>query len=435
MTEKKNIFVLGTDDFNLIKLRSLRHAQEFAIHKLLDYEEIRGSAEYDIVDLLARVEKRLHDFEGSVDGIIGYFDFPVTNMRPILCEQYGLPCASLSSVMKCEHKYWSRLEQRRAVPDNIPAFDLFDPFDPQALDKLGVRYPFWIKPVKSFRSYLGFRINHQHDWEQAIPIIRENIGNIAEPFNYLMNYLEDAPAEVLHTGGGFCLAEGIIYGKQCTLEGYVHRGEVISYGVVDSVRENNNSSFSRYEYPSTLPKRVQERMAEISERIISHIGYDHSTFNIEYFYHEPDDQIWLLEINPRMSQSHGDLFQKVDGDSNHSIMIDLSIGRKPDFPYREGTFGHAAKFMLRHFEDGIVTRVPSEEDIAAAAHSFPGTLVEVFVEEGTRLSELLNQDSYSFEIADIYIGASTQKDLLETYHQVLQMLDFRIEPIMAREEA
>lgn len=428
MDIKKNIFVLGTDDFNLIKLKSLRNASEFEFHKLLDYSEIRGTDEYDIIDLLSRVEKRLYDFEGRVDGIIGYFDFPVTNMRPILCEQYGLPCASLTSVMKCEHKFWSRLEQQAVIPEHIPAFDTFDPFDDHALEKLRVSYPFWVKPVKSFRSYLGFRINNEEDWNHALPIIREGITSIAEPFDYLMNYL-DAPEAITRVGGAYCLAEDIIYGKQCTLEGYVHQGEVHTYGVVDSVRESNNSSFSRYEYPSTLPYRIQDRLADISKKIIQYIGYDHSTFNIEFFYHEPEDQIWLLEINPRMSQSHSDLFQKVDGESNHSIMIDLAIGKNPDFPHRQGPFGHAAKFMLRHFEDGIVTRTPTDEDIQAVAHSYPGTLVEVFVEEGTRLSELLNQDSYSYEIADIYIGSSTQKDLLSAYQHVLEMLRFEIQPI------
>ena len=426
--------MLGTDNFNLIKLRSLRNANAFEFHKLLDYQEIRGSEEYDIVDLLSRVEKRLYDFEGSVDGIIGYFDFPVTNMRPILCAQYQLPCASLSSVMKCEHKYWSRMEQKEAIPAHIPSFDIFDPFDEDALAKLQVSYPFWIKPVKSFRSYLGFRINNDEDWYRAIPTIRAHIGNIAAPFDYLMNYL-DTPEAIRKIGGVHCLAEDIIYGKQCTLEGYVHDGIVSTYGVVDSVRETNNSSFSRYEYPSTLPYRVQERLAEISERIIKHIGYDDSTFNIEFFYHEPEDQIWLLEINPRMSQSHGDLFQKVDGESNHRIMIDLALGQKPEFPHRQGPFGHAAKFMLRRFEDGIVTRVPSEEDIQTVAHSYPGTLVEVFVKEGTHLSDLLNQDSYSFEIADIYIGSSTQKDLLAAYEQVLSMLNFQFEAAPAPSQA
>ena len=49
---QKHIFVLGTDDFNLIKLKSLRKAEHYEFHKLLDYQEIRGSTNYPVEDLL-----------------------------------------------------------------------------------------------------------------------------------------------------------------------------------------------------------------------------------------------------------------------------------------------------------------------------------------------------------------------------------------------
>ena len=420
---QKNIFVLGTDDFNLIKLKSLRKAEKYNFHKLLDYSEIRGSTNYPVKDLLIKAEKELKAFDGSIDGLIGFYDFPVTDMIPILGKEFGLNVASLESVLKCEHKYWSRIEQRKVIPQNIPAFSIFDPFSDKAREQIKLDYPFWMKPVKSFRSYLGFKINNDQDFEAAIAITREHIEDIAKPFDYLMDYL-DMPEKVEEVSGGYCIAEDIISGKQCTIEGYAYKNEIHTYGIVDSYRDPNRSTFSRYEYPSNLPQRVQEAMSNIAKTIMKQIGFNNSCFNIEFFYDEGQDQIWLLEINPRMSQSHGDLFQKVDGDSNHSIMIDVALGNKPDFPYREGMFNHAAKFMHRKFEDAIVKRIPTPEEIQVIQQKVPGTFVEVLVKEGIQLSQLINQDSYSFEIADIYIGGQTQKELLENYDKVLELLPF-----------
>ncbi len=425
---QKHIFVLGTDDFNLIKLKSLRKAEHYEFHKLLDYQEIRGSTNYPVEDLLAKARRELKAFDKSIDGLIGFYDFPVTDMIPILAREFGLNAPSLQSVIKCEHKYWSRMEQYKVIPENIPDFCIFDPFREDARQQIPLAYPFWIKPVKSFRSYLGFKVSNEDDFREAIEITREHIEDIAKPFDYLLDYL-NMPEQVEAISGGYCIAESIISGKQCTLEGYAYGQAVETYGIVDSYRDPNRSTFSRYEYPSNLPQRVQQRMADTAERVMQQVGFTNACFNVEFFYDEAHDQLWLLEVNPRMSQSHGDLFQKVDGDSNHSIMIDVALGSKPDFPHREGMFNHAAKFMYRKFEDAIVRRVPTAEEIQVIQQKVPGTFVEILVKEGIQLSELINQDSYSYEIADIFIGGHTQKELLENYDTVIHLLPFEFEEV------
>ena len=68
----------------------------------------------------------------------------------------GLRWASLESVVKCEHKYWSRLEQRRVI-DEYPRFGLVDLDDDPTLPD-GLRYPVWLKPVKSASSALAYRV-------------------------------------------------------------------------------------------------------------------------------------------------------------------------------------------------------------------------------------------------------------------------------------
>ncbi|AFZ45926.1 hypothetical protein PCC7418_3822 [Halothece sp. PCC 7418] len=423
----KNIFVVGLDEFNLVKLKSLPRAAEYNIHALLRYEEIRGVKNYSFQELLDKAEAKLKAFEGSVDAIVGYFDFPISDMVPMLCRERGLTSASLESVVKCEHKYWSRLEQKQSIPEHIPNFDLFDPFDDKAREKISLDYPFWIKPIKSFRSFLGFKISNEQQFKESVALIRNQIEQISEPFNDLLDYLH-LPEAVASIPGRYCIAEDIISGRQCTLEGYVFRGEVEVYGVVDSIRYPNSSTFSRYQYPSKLTQSEQHEMADIAKRFVKHIGYDNAPFNVEFFYDEKHKKAWFLEINPRISQSHGDLFEKVDGTPHHEIMIDLALGNQPEFPHRQGKYKYAAKFLERRFEDALVANIPSQSDVEQLQHQIPDTLVDIFVKPGMRLSELANQDSYSYEIADILLGAETQHELLEKHRQCLEALPFEFNP-------
>lgn len=425
---KKNVFVIGLDDHNTEILKTLRQVQdgEIIVRQLLEYEETHGAAEYPIEQMLQKAVGVINDFPGPIDAVTAFWDFPVSCMVPILCAKYGLHSASLESVLKCEHKYWSRIEQRKLIPEHIPRFQSFDPFDEDSFARVKqkLRFPFWIKPIKSFGSHLGFRIRNEKDWQQAIPVIRGNIGTFTDPLDYVMG-LAELPAEIADNKD-ICIAEEIISGRQCTLEGYVYNGRVRIYGVVDSIRYAKMPSFSRYHYPSHLPKAAQKEMIDITRKLMGHIGYDNRAFNVEFFYDMKKGHAWLLEVNTRMAQSHADLFYKVDGASSHEIMADLSLGREPDFPYREGSYGCAGKFFVRTFHDGMVTRTPSEERIAEARARFPGLIVQPMVREGMALSQLLYQDSYSYYLAILYMGGKNERDLMKKYQECVDFLDFQV---------
>ncbi|MGM0771851.1 MAG: hypothetical protein ACQESU_09655 [Halobacteriota archaeon] len=85
--------------------------------------------------------------------------------------------------------------------------------------------------------------------------------------------------------------------------------------------------------------------------------------------------------------------------------------------------------MYRTFEPGKVVKAPSREEIDSVARTMPGTIINPHVREGDQLSELQMQDSYSYELADIFIGANERDDLVEKYHQVLNKISFSIEKV------
>jgi len=425
---EKNIFVIGMNDFNLGELKTIEKAEDYNFIRVFNKQDLQEKNEKpDLKKFLEKAREEIRGFEGDVDGIIGFFDFPVTLMAFILSREFETRAPSLESAFKCEHKYWSRVEQKKVISDHIPDFMSINPFDPPDFDDIELKKPFWLKPVKSFASQLGFKIGNRENYESSLEKIRDGIHTFADPFNYLLSFIE-MPGDIAHIDGNYCIAEELVIGHQCTISGYVFNGEVRTYGVVDSINYEEAPSFFYYLFPSKVPESVQERMKDISEKAMKQIGFDNSSFNIEFFYDEKTGQINLLEINPRMSQSHSDLYAKVKGSSNHEVLVKCVSGEDPDFKEKKGEYKCAAKFHYRIFEeDGVIKRAPSEDDLKEIQEKFPETIMNIEVERGNKLSELPLQDSYSYRLGSFYLGAENEEALIEKYHKITEMLNIEIE--------
>ncbi len=419
----RQFFVFGLAPLHREYLNAVRGAEQFHWHKLFTDDEIVWFPERPMAQLLDDAEQQVSAYNGELAGIINHWDFPSSTLHPILCRQHGLRSADLLAVLKCEHKYWSRLEQRAALPDWIPDFCPVDPFADDPLGQLQFGFPFWLKPVVSHSSQLGFRVEDEAGFHRAIGIIRGEIRQLGELLNYALDRV-DIPPEVGSVDGNWCLAEKLLSGKQCGIEGTMINGRYRVHGIVDTVKDSRNQSFTRYEYPSVWPDYAQEKICAAGERLLRQIGFDNSAFGIEFFWDPATDSFRVLEINTRISQSHSDQFVKVHGVSNHEAALDVALDRVTDFSILQGPFRCAAKFMLRRYHDTVVTRVPPEAEIRALEASIPGCRIHPIVEEGQQLSDLPGQDSYSYEIADICLGAQDQDELLETYRKLAGQLRF-----------
>jgi len=422
-----NIFVPGLDEQNLDTLNRLPERERYAFHGLLTIPELQ-QGEIPIVELLTKAEQSLDEFDGTVDAVVGYWDFPVSTMLPLLCRSRGLPSASLEAVLKCEHKYWSRLEQRKGITE-YPAFAVIDPDDDDPKPPADLRYPIWLKPVKSFSSELAFKVHDDAEFAEAMRQLEDGIGRVGDPFQFILDQA-DLPDEVAQVGARAVLAEESMSGVQAAVEGYARNGDVVVYGALDSVNFPDTDSFLRHQYPSQLPERAVDRMADVAKRVIEHIGLDNLVFSVEFFVDPETDDVWLLEINPRHSQSHAELFAHVDGVANHELMVLLGLGEEPLLPDGGGRYAVAAKWFHRHFDgDAIVRRTPTRDEIDRIERELDGVEVEIVVDEGDQLSTLEGQDSYSCELAQFIIGGDSVDDMTAKYRAAVDALHFELEPV------
>jgi hypothetical protein len=377
--------------------------------------------------------REIRSLPGAYDGVVGVDDFPASLMAAAVADRCGFPGPSFESLFLCQHKYYSRLRQREAVPESTPRFEALElPAGPPSVMP-ALPLPFFLKPVKSYLSILARRIDALHEFRSAVTEARVRLSPLATMFNEIVSY--GRAARVMPVTGSALIMEELLSGEQVTLDGYVFRGRVVPLGIVHSIFFRNDVSFKRFEYPSRLPAGVQERMARIAERCVRHIGLDQTFFDIEFFYRKQDDSIWIIEVNGRMSSQFAPLYAMIDGIDLYAMQLNLALNKDPggesvwDPGRKRGMV--SGSFVLRRFEDGIVRKVPQEEDLGRLRKECPAAFVEVLVKEGERLSDAL-QDDLSYRYALVNLCAEDWSHLMSIFHRAKALLPFSIDPLEQR---
>ena len=398
--------------------------------------ELRGTDEathqvgFDGVQFLTDTIQEIRERPGDLRAVVGIDDFPACMLAALIAETFGFPFSSFESLFLCQHKYYSRVRQREAAPEATPRFHVVRTSREPLPSDIPMPFPLFVKPAKSYLSILARRLETFSDLSRAVAEV-PRLAPVALMFVALVGVstldrrFRAVPASTL-------LLEEALSGHQVTLDGYAYQGQVVLLGVVDSLFFPGTLSFERFEYPSRLPPGVQERMARIAERVVRHIGLDRTFFNIEFFYRQEDNSIWIIEINGRMASQFAPLYRMLDGIDLYAMQLDMLLGKDPG-----GTrvwapggrrAGVSASFVLRRFEDGHVTGVPSTEDVRRLHERFPEAFVEILVNEGEKLSDEL-QDDESYRYALVDLCASDWEELARKFAEAKTLLPFTFAPV------
>jgi biotin carboxylase len=387
-----------------------------------------ASAEALAADPLDEIEAILAKFAGvELAAVISTDDYPGSALAAAIAQRVGLPGPAPEVSLICQHKYLSRLAQARLMPDAVPAFSLIDVAEGAPLPD-GLIYPLFVKPVKSFFSIGAATVTSAAELAGLMPHWT-SLDQFFLPLDRMLQRFTGASI-----GTKRLVAEGLLIGEQVTVEGYAHGGKADIFGVVDSVMFPGTLAFSRFDYPSSLPDGVQKRMAEIAATLIEGMGFDHGLFNVEMMYDAGADRIAIIEINPRMASQFADLYEKVDGTSSYTVLLDIARGRTPRFTRRQGRYGFASSFVLRSFEDYIVAALPTEVDLERLAQLYPDIRVELHGTLGRKLSAEL-QDGRSYRYGIVSLGGSDRADVLAQYEACRDRLGILLQPIGRQLEA
>jgi biotin carboxylase len=369
------------------------------------------------LDIVALIEQTIEKYKNQkLSGVISAVGYPGMSAVAVIAERLGLPGPKPKAIMRCEHKYYSRLAQREIVPEATPAFHLIDPRDKSTLENVK-DLPVFLKPVKSSMSMNAFQI---HSREELIE--RAAIAGMPERFTKPFDDMTKAYTD-LDLSCDYLIVEDLLKGRQVSLEGFVYGGKPVIMGIVDGEMVPDTLSFNRWLYPSRLPPHVLDQMESIATRFFKGIEYDSAMFNMELIWDEEADHVFIIEVNPKIASQFPDLFEKVDGTSSYKAMLEIAVGTAPTFTRRKGEFKVAASCVLRSFEDKKVVRKPTKEDVAAVRKKYPDALVSIIATEGKNLSEQ-TQDTFTYRYGLINIGAQSVEELEGKNEDCKSLLNF-----------
>lgn len=423
MEAKKNILVIDSSDpekRDLLRSFLSKH-YEFHFYDVKDKITNQSPARKNL-DLTIALDEIKQNYKTSYfDGVFSSQDYVGALFASLVAQEFNLPGPTPQSILLCQHKYYCRCAQNKLVPFATPSFGLIDPNNfNESIAVLPFAFPFFVKPVKACFSWGSLKINSKEELEKNLLHLLPSMGFL-KPFNdILQRYPEfQLPANYL-------LAEEILEGKQVTVEGFVCNKSIHIIGIVDSIMYPGTISFEHFEYPSLLPYTVQKRMGAIAKKFIKGIDLHDAFFNIEMMYNPKTGVISIIEVNPRMAAQFADLYEKVNGRSSYEI-IGALVTRSPlpKLQKNKGGYAIAASFALRVFENGMVKKVPTEDEIARVYQLFPDARIHIHVQEGQKLSDVL-QDGKSYLYAIINLGGENKQDLLARLERCKKMLPFAI---------
>lgn len=368
--------------------------------------------------ILDRIEEMRQRYQGKIQGITSAVGYPGMSVVSILAQQLGLPGPTPDSIMRCEHKYYSRQAQLEHVPHATAMFTALN-YDDAAP---ALSFPRFFKPIKSFMSMNAQRVDSQLELQEAM---RTSVfpAGFTDPFDQMVA----AHTEMTRTSQGF-LVEELLEGVQVSLEGMVFAGSPTVLGIVDAEMFAGTISFSRWVYPSRLPSDIQERMKDVAVQFFRGIGYDNAMFNMELMYNPRTGDVRIIEVNPKIASQFPDLFEKVDGTSSYELMLKIAAGEVPTFEHGGGEFPLASSCVLRTFQDQLVLDVPSAGSLDKIRDKYPDARVEIMATPGKKLSERA-QDAQSFRYGLVNIGATSEADLDRRFDWCKEILDFRFQPV------
>lgn len=418
---------LGPDDAHW--LARINRPERFRFRSVGEFEQADNPEMCRPRAFVAAAIAEIGRMSEQPEGAVGFDDYPASLLASAIGERMGLPGPSLRSALLCSHKAWCRLIQRQTVPRSTPRFQIIDPRRAYRPGDLKLRFPFWLKPVKSSMSYLGFRIRSLAEFQRACALARRHLPRYVAAFDELVGMSEITPPPGgVGVGAGWLIAEQLIGGRQCTLEGFSHRGRITTLAVVDSIRLPNRVSFKRFDYPSRATTAEQAEMSRIATVMMRRVGFDDGLFNVEFFLDQTRTAPVIIEINPRFSPQFSDLYQKVDGALSHQYVVELAAGLAPSIMKRKGRHKLAASCVLRVPDDRIVRRAPSDADIARLQEAVPDAHAYLTAKSGDRLSELV-QDMFTYRYGLVHLGAANRRELRDNLNRAMKLLPYDLAPL------
>ncbi len=357
----------------------------------------------------------------SIDGVVGTTD-DSSLIAAIIGAQLKLNTPSITGVLNCQQKYWSRQIQKEVVPGSTPRFAVVDS------SSVPFGLPLFVKPIKSRLSYFSYQVNTTEDFSRVVTLWRRS-RTVNQKANQTFIQLFNSLNATLRRNTTFqnkLLAEAYINEQdQITVDGYVCKGRVYLFGMTRSDFISGTISFDAFHFPyGRRNSPLYLKITRIVERLIAGVGLDQTLFNIELQCNPNTMDVWIIEINSRMSQQFMHLIESVTGYHPFHAALDIAVGKRP-IVRRTGKKRRvrcSSCFILRRNNDALVRRVPTSEEIRLIGERFPTTKINIFVKTRERLSHHVG-DAFTHRYGEVKVSGDSVRQTRSIYRRIRRHLD------------
>lgn len=375
-----------------------------------DFEVLYISvSEWNSEEDVAYAYEQLKSVLREVDGVVALTDKAALMLS--LCVQEGVVKhgPSLQSVLSVQNKYLSRIIQKQISNLKVPSCYLFDSHFFESA--------FFLKPsfghLSSFASLFS-------DHEAAQEFVRAHLPELQARNAYLSFFLKRGSSD----GSAFqFISEAIIPDlEQITVDGFVSGGEVHILGFSRSDFYSGTHSFESFHFPVSYNSDFDERIIKISQELISAHELNDLFFNIEFRLNPKNNEIWLIEINTRMSFQFARMISQVldfdvlDAAARLSCGEKISLKKNDAFVKKRGSI-----FIMRREDDAFVEKLPFGA-IDQIKKSYRSVLPYYTVDEGKKLSDV-PQDTEMFRYGCVLVVGESFEGNRRIYEKVAPELE------------
>ena len=346
----------------------------------------------------------------------------------MLAEKMGWPGTPPAAVVACQHKLYARKVLQQVCPEASVPFQRMPAAYGEPVPE-GLAYPTFVKPVKAAFSVLAKIVHSQEELHQFTRFGGYElwvIKRLVEPFERIAKKIlpqaGTAHSMILETPANSETA------LQYSLDGVAFQGSIKPLGVVDSVMYPGTQAFMRFDYPSRLPRNIQDRALDVARKFLAAIGYSHGLFNMEFFYDAVADKLTIIEFNPRMASQFADLYLRVNGIDMYAMALELARGRNPWLLPRHLPTAHMATSAVYRAFDSVqptlqqsIPPMPSDAQRLDLKQQFPDHLLLTFPKTGgSTARDFKWLGSYRYGI--LHLGGQNEADLQSRLIQASEML-------------
>ncbi|TBT85041.1 ATP-grasp domain-containing protein [Propioniciclava sinopodophylli] len=261
---------------------------------------------FDAEDVLAVLDTELGG--RPLAGVVTWSDAAVETVAAVGAA-HGVPTASRNAAAICRDKARMRSALSARRPDLCPSFARVGTWAQTLAAASGMNFPLVLKPVSGSGSKGIYRVETVEELHRA---------------HEALTALVDPGRDPIFTGhAGDLILEEFLEGSEHSVEGVVHDGRIVVFGVTDKRTTEPFRLEEGHVFPSRLPTADLASVDDLVQETIAAFGLDNSAFHLECMV-GPDGKARLVECAARGG-----------GDFIVSDLIGASTGR------------HAATNVLR----------------------------------------------------------------------------------------